>query len=58
MSRQRSIGREAAIALAKTEWWTGKSDRDVVAIQLFTAERWSSNERFIRRVSPSICGAA
>jgi len=33
-----SIGREKAIALAKTEWWKGKSFRRVAKFQLFTDE--------------------
>lgn len=36
--KQKSIGRDAAIALADSKWWVGKSARDVVRVQLFTAE--------------------
>lgn len=35
---QHSIGKEAAIELAETKWWEGKSAREIVAFQLFTLE--------------------
>lgn len=35
---QRSIGREAAIALAQTNWWVGKPAREVALIQMHIAE--------------------
>jgi len=35
---KRSIGRDAAIALRHTEWWKGKSDREVVEFQMTTVE--------------------
>lgn len=33
-----SIGREKAVALAKSNWWEGKSAHDIAAFQLFTQE--------------------
>ena len=33
-----SIGTEAAIALAGTNWWEGKSHREIAGFQLFTDE--------------------
>ena len=33
-----SIGKEAAIQLAKSNWWEGKTHREIVEFQLFTAE--------------------
>ena len=35
---QRSIGREAALALIETKWWEGKTDREVAEFQMSTAE--------------------
>ncbi len=35
---QRSIGKDAAIALAESNWWEGKSDRDIFAFQMQTQE--------------------
>lgn len=35
---QQSIGRERAIALAKTEWWKGRTPREIAKFQLFTVE--------------------
>src|SRR6185436_49807 len=35
---QKSLGREKAIALAKTEWWIGRTAREIVQVQLFTQE--------------------
>lgn len=37
-SYQKSIGKEKAIALAKSEWWVGLSAREIAKFQLFTAE--------------------
>jgi hypothetical protein len=34
----KSIGRDNAIALAKTEWWVGKPAKEVAKIGLFTKE--------------------
>lgn len=36
--KRQSIGREKAIALAKSGWWHGKPDREVAKFQLFTDE--------------------
>lgn len=36
--KPRSIGRAAALALANSQWWEGKSPRDIAKFQLFTAE--------------------
>lgn len=36
--QQQSIGRERAIALAKTEWWKGKTARDIAEFQMLTEE--------------------
>lgn len=33
-----SIGKDAAIALAKTEWWKTKTPEEIVQFQLFTQE--------------------
>ena len=33
-----SIGREAAIELAESGWWEGKSPREICDVQLFTQE--------------------
>lgn len=33
-----SIGREAAIALAATEWWKSKTDREVAEFQILCRE--------------------
>ena len=38
MAPKNSIGREQAIQLYETEWWTGKSYREIAFCQLFTAE--------------------
>lgn len=38
MTEQVSIGKEAAIALAATRWWKGKSAREIAERQLFTKE--------------------
>ena len=35
---QKSIGREAAIALANTNWWVGKEPKEIARIGLFTTE--------------------
>lgn len=35
---QQSIGREKAIALAKSEWWKEKTPREIAKFQLFTTE--------------------
>lgn len=35
---QVSIGKEAAIALAESKWWEGKTPREIVTFQLFTSE--------------------
>lgn len=37
-SYQQSIGKERAIALSKTNWWEGKTPRQIAKFQLFTAE--------------------
>jgi hypothetical protein len=37
-TEQQSIGREAAIALAQSNWWEGKSPREIAGFQLFTKE--------------------
>jgi hypothetical protein len=36
--KQRSIGRETAIGLAKTGWWHERSDYDIALFQLNTEE--------------------
>lgn len=33
-----SIGKERAIRLAKTNWWEGKSAKEIAVFQLFTEE--------------------
>lgn len=33
-----SIGKEKAIELYKSEWWKGKSNRDIAGFQLFVKE--------------------
>jgi hypothetical protein len=33
-----SIGKDAAVALAESEWWKDKSAKEIVAFQLFTEE--------------------
>ena len=33
-----SIGKEAAIAMAASMWWLGKSPREICDVQLFTQE--------------------
>ena len=33
-----SIGKEAALDLAKSHWWIGKTFREIAEFQLFTAE--------------------
>jgi len=38
MKTMNSIGKEAAIALAESNWWEGKSPREIVEFQLFTEE--------------------
>ena len=35
---RKSIGKDAAIALAATEWWLTKSPREIAEFQLLTAE--------------------
>lgn len=35
---QKSIGREAAIALAETKWWVGRPAKEVAKIGLLTQE--------------------
>jgi len=35
---QRSIGRDAAIALADTNWWVGKDAKYIAKIGMFTTE--------------------
>lgn len=35
---QQTIGREAAVELAKTEWWLDVEPRQIAKFQLFTAE--------------------
>jgi len=35
---QQSIGRKAAIALAESKWWEGKSNRDIAEFQFLTRE--------------------
>lgn len=37
-TKQTSIGREAAVALSDTEWWVGKSPREIAEFQLTHAE--------------------
>ena len=37
-SCQQSIGRARAAALYESEWWAGRSDREVARFQLFTRE--------------------
>lgn len=36
--KRQSIGREKAIALAKSGWWHGRPDREIAKFQLFTDE--------------------
>lgn len=33
-----SIGKDAAIAMASTHWWEGKSHREIAEIQMFLTE--------------------
>ena len=35
---QQSIGRQRAIALWETQWWLGRSAREIARFQLFTRE--------------------
>jgi len=35
---QHSIGKEKAIALAESNWWEGKTPREIAMFQMFTAE--------------------
>jgi hypothetical protein len=37
-TKRHSIGREAAIKLAQTGWWKGKSPEQICDVQLFTEE--------------------
>jgi hypothetical protein len=36
--KRQSIGRDKAIALAKSNWWVGKEPRDIAKFQFFTDE--------------------
>ena len=35
---QKSIGKEAAIAMAESGWWIGREDKEVAKIGMFTKE--------------------
>ena len=37
-AKQISIGRDAAIAMADTEWWKDKTPQEIVRLQLFISE--------------------
>jgi hypothetical protein len=37
-TEQHSIGKDQAIALAKTQWWKNLTAREIVQVQLFTQE--------------------
>lgn len=38
MKTMNSIGKEAAIALSKTNWWERRTPREIVEFQMFTNE--------------------
>lgn len=45
-TERHSMGREAAIALAETKWWEGKTAREICDLQLFTVELVMPFDRF------------
>ena len=50
----KSIGKEAAIAMAETKWWEGKTHREIAEFQLFTEELACPFDVFHEAVEKSI----
>lgn len=49
-----SIGKEAAIKLAETKWWIGKTSREICDVQLFTKELCMDFGDFHRAIETSL----
>lgn len=52
--QRQSIGRERAIALAESNWWAGKTHRQIAKFQLFTDELCCPFEVFHEAVEKSL----
>src|SRR5687767_6841001 len=51
---QKSIGRRRAAALAETEWWIGRTPREIAKFQLFTVELCLPFDVFRRAVEEAL----
>jgi hypothetical protein len=51
---QKSIGRQRAAALAQTDWWHGRSAREIAKFQLFTRELCLPFDIFHRAVEEAL----
>ena len=54
MDKQKSIGREAALALVDKKWWEGKSFREIAEFQMSTAELCMPFDKFQEAVEKTL----
>ena len=54
MKWQHSIGEEKAIKISRTKWWKGKSDKDIVTVQLFLVECVMPFNLFLKKFAEAL----